>query len=175
MRIIEDPQHVLSRWKAEVSTYPNALRNAILGRFVREEAFWPENPHYKSAVERSDVIYTSAIVQQVLHILFQVLFALTRVYFPGEKKLADALEALPRQPARLGTRVQALLTEYSGLDAQGLREQHRELGELVANVTRLVAAHGDRVPARPNTGLQGTHGRSCFQLRLAAELGCCSL
>jgi hypothetical protein len=52
---------------------------------MAEAAFWSDNPHYIDTIERGDVIYTSAIVQQVAQALVQVVFALTPQYFPGEK------------------------------------------------------------------------------------------
>jgi hypothetical protein len=63
---------MLARWKAQVAVYPEPLRDAILRQFMTEAAFWPDNPHYLSAIERGDVIYTSAIVQQVVQALIQV-------------------------------------------------------------------------------------------------------
>lgn len=140
MRIVEDPHRVLARWKEDVRMYPETLRQAILQRFLREAAFWPENLHYRSAIERADIIYTTAIVQQVLHALIQVLFALNREYFPGEKNLAAALERLPIQPEAFPQRLQALLCMGSDPSAARLREQSQMLGTLVTDVEQLVLA-----------------------------------
>ncbi|HEV2735959.1 MAG TPA: DUF4037 domain-containing protein [Longimicrobiaceae bacterium] len=142
MRIVEDPGGMLARWKAEVAVYPEPLRRALLGRFMAEAAFWPDNFHYASAVERADAIYVSGIVQQVAQALVQVVFALNGEYFPGEKRLDAALEKLPVVPPAFARRLRALL--FSGEDpgVAELREQRRALGALVAEVERLVAAHG---------------------------------
>ncbi len=147
MRIIEDPGGILERWKKQTSTYPGALRKAILGRFMPEASFWPDNFHYHTAIERVDVIYTSTIVQQVLQALVQVVFALNREYFPGEKKLAPALEKLPVQPEAFTTRLEGLLTVGSNPGEAQLREQQRELAALVAEMKQLIStrsapAHG---------------------------------
>lgn len=136
MRVVEDPLGTLARWKAAVAVYPEALRSALIGRFLREAMFWPGNPHYTSAVERDDVIYASAIVQQVVHAVIQLVFALNHAYFPGEKMLGERVESLPIRPADFAARVRGLLT-----GAEGLRAQHRELGALVAETARLVATH----------------------------------
>lgn len=137
MRIVEDRQGVLRLWKEQVSVYPEALRQAILRRFMPEAAFWPDNFHYRSAIERVDLIYTSAIVQQVLHALVQVLFALNREYFPGEKKLAHALNKLPMQPEAFTPRLQSLLSPGGNPGVARVREQQRELAALVADVEQL--------------------------------------
>jgi hypothetical protein len=139
MNIVDDPHGILVRWKTAVATYPEALRQSILGRFMPEAAFWPENFHYRTAVQRADVIYTSAIVQQVLQALIQVVFALNRVYFPGEKRLAHAMETLPIQPSGFARRVQELLAP-SSVDVAGLETQRRELADLVAEMRALVSA-----------------------------------
>ncbi len=98
MHIVVDPQGTLARWKKEVSHYPEALRRSLLHRFMHEAAFWQNNPHYRSAIEQADFIYTAAIVQHTLEALIQVLFALNREYFPGEKQLARAMGKLSLQP-----------------------------------------------------------------------------
>lgn len=139
MRVVDDPHGILARWNAAVATYPEALRRSILGRFMPEAAFWPENFHYRTAVQRADVIYTSAIVQQVLQALIQVVFALNRVYFPGEKRLAHAMETLPVQPSGFAGRVQELLAPPS-VDLAGLETQRRDLADLVAEMRALVSA-----------------------------------
>ena len=109
MHIIEDPQSVLTGWKAASAMYPEPLRHSLLKRFMREAAFWPDNFHYRSAVARGDSLYTSGIAQQVVHALVQVVFALNRTYFPGDKKLSETLERLPSKPDAFTARVQALL------------------------------------------------------------------
>lgn len=140
MRIAQDAGGLLARWKASVATYPEPLRASILRRFAAEAAFWPGNPHYAGAVERGDVIYTSGIVQQTVHAVVQVVFALNRAYFPGEKRLAAALAALPAGPAELVPRIHALLWPAGEPGVDRLREQARALGTLVDDVRRMAAA-----------------------------------
>jgi hypothetical protein len=62
MRIMEDPHGMLTHWKEETRAYPEPLRRAIVDRFLREAAFWRDIFHYRSAIERVDIIYTSGIV-----------------------------------------------------------------------------------------------------------------
>ena len=138
MRIVDDPAGMLARWKASVATYPEALRTAILRRFMAEAAHWPHNPHYLGAVERADLIYTSGIVQQVIHALLQVVFALNRTYFPGEKKLAAALATLSIAPADAGARIEALLFPGARPSVAGLRAQMRDLTDLVRETRELI-------------------------------------
>ncbi len=94
---------------------------------------WPHNPHYASAVQRCDVLYVSGIVQQVAHNLAQVLFALNRIYFPGDKKLAAVLDALPHAPPQIGARMSALAAP----SVASLTAQRHELQAPLAEVESL--------------------------------------
>ncbi|MCC2650946.1 MAG: hypothetical protein K0R61_508 [Microvirga sp.] len=76
----------------------------------------------------------------MLHALIQVVFALNCECFPGEKRLFQALEKLPAQPRAFSLRLQDLLFMGKDMTAAQLREQHRELGLLVADVEQLVLA-----------------------------------
>ena len=143
MHPLEDPDGVLARWKAAVSVYPPKLRATILETYLRAAQFWPDNFHYRTAVERCDVIYTAGIVHQVVHNLIQVLFALNRVYFPGDKKLALALEHLEVKPPKASQRVVDLLAPGGSRDRASLERQRDELRALVQEVAALVEQVGN--------------------------------
>jgi hypothetical protein len=143
MMPVEDPTGMLAGWRRCVAVYPPALRAAIVTQHLRAARFWPHNPHYTSAVERADAIYTSAIVLQVAHSLIQVLFAVNRRYFPGDKKLAAALGHLTDVPDRFPERVERLLFPQEGPSADLLSRQQRELQALLVEVEGLVERHPD--------------------------------
>jgi len=136
---LDDPFDIIARWKSQVATYPPKLRQAIVNQHLAAAEFWPENFHYLSAIERQDVIYATGIVQQVVHNLVQVLFALNEVYFPGDKQLELALAHLPRQPTRLCERIRRLLWPGTTATVQVLREQRQSLRSLLAEVRDMAA------------------------------------
>jgi hypothetical protein len=140
---LDDPFGIIARWKSQVATYPPKLRQAIVNQHLSAAEFWPENFHYLSAIERQDVIYATGIVQQVVHNLVQVLFALNEVYFPGDKKLDVALAHLPRQPNRLCERIRALLWPGTPATTQVLREQRESLRSVLADVRNMAARVAD--------------------------------
>jgi len=140
MRIVEDADGMLARWKARVAEYPEALRREIVGRYLAEAKFWPENFHYRTAVQRRDAIYTSGIVQQTVHALVQVVFAINREYFPGEKRLGELMERLPALPPAFTERVRALLHPGGEASVERLEAQRLELAALVAEVDRLAGS-----------------------------------
>jgi hypothetical protein len=135
---LDDPAGILAGWQESIAQYPPALRQRILRDYLAAAQFWPENFHYISAVRRCDLIYTAGIVQQVIQNLIQVLFAYNAVYFPGEKKLALALEHLPRLPKDFTARIQRLLFPESAPDAALLEWQRMELVALVKEVKELI-------------------------------------
>ncbi len=137
---VDDPGGMLARWKDDVGHYPPKLRQAIIERYLGAARFWPHNFHYKSAVERCDSIYTVGIVQQVVHNLIQVLFAVNETYFPGDKKLDIALDHLAATPENFAQRVKWLLCPGSPLDRPMLAKQREELGRLLAEVEALIPA-----------------------------------
>ena len=85
------------------------------------------------------MIYTSAIVQQTVQALIQVVFALDRAYFPGEKKLADALAKLPSAPQDFAARIQDVVSPGARPSVDELRTQSRGLADLVRETRALVA------------------------------------
>lgn len=142
MKPMDDPDGILKRWKAEIAEYPPNLRAAILGQFLGQAGFWPRNFHYLSAVERRDVIYCSGIAQQVLHHLIQVLFALNRRYFPGDKKLREAMSLLAIRPADSEERMEAILMPAESPKVEDLRRQRVMLADYYDEVKSLVEKHG---------------------------------
>jgi predicted nucleotidyltransferase len=136
---LDDAFGIIARWKSQVAIYPPKLRQAIVSQHLAAAEFWPENFHYLSAIERQDVIYATGIVQQVVHDLVQVLFALNEVYFPGDKKLDVALAHLPRQPPKLCARIRTLLWPGTPATTQALREQRESLRSLLGDVRDMAA------------------------------------
>ena len=107
---IEDPSGLLSRWQSEIAAYPPRLQQTIVRTHLSAARFWPSNFHYNSAIERQDVIYAVGIVQQVIHNLIQVLFALNKVYFPGGQETG-------RRARSSGALASTLRGADTGLDA----------------------------------------------------------
>ncbi len=132
---LDDPAGILVEWQAAVRAYPPKLRATILREHMHAAKFWPENFHYQSAVQRQDTIYVMGIVQQVIHNLIQVIFALNKTYFPGEKKLEAALGHLAITPPDFGARIKhLLLPDDFGAQRKALIALVREVEALVVNL-----------------------------------------
>lgn len=96
-----DPDGVLAAYQKKASVYPEPLRRAIMKTFLDRAGTWMDNFHYESAVRRGDVLFTSPIVLHTVMDMVQVIFALNRVYFTGDKKLETALADMPYCPEAL--------------------------------------------------------------------------
>lgn len=132
-RILEDPQGLLTGWKSALDSYPQDLKKAQIEWHLQRAKFWLDNFHYKSAVKRGDLFYTAGIVQGTLHHLIQYLFALNEIYYGGDKRNIEAVEAMKLRPQSFMERSQKLLL---GGDLEAQRQILRDLvleGESLGN------------------------------------------
>lgn len=136
---IWDPEGRIARYKDMVSSYPESLRHAIIRRFMARSETWLHNFHYSTAITRRDLLFVSPIVLHTVLDMIQVVFALNRVYFTGDKKLEFALKAMPHCPKALQTEIEFLLTASRDTGTM-LRQQkllqniHDELQDLICKL-----------------------------------------
>ncbi len=111
IRPVWDPDGILAAFRQKAAVYPEPLRRAIIETFMGRAGTWMGNFHYESAVSRGDVLFTAPIVLHTVMDMVQVVFALNRAYFTGDKKLEAALAQLPCCPEALRPeRIDMLLT-----------------------------------------------------------------
>ena len=101
MQPLWDPTGIVAELKAKVAVYPEKLREAIIGTFFERANTWIDNFHYHTAFARGDYMYTVPIIVHTVMDMVQVIFAINRVYFPGDKKLMKSLSQLSYCPAAL--------------------------------------------------------------------------
>lgn len=105
-----DPQGILAEYQAKAAVYPAALQRRILEVFLERAGTWMGNFHYESGIKRGDRLFNAPIVLHTLLDMIQVVFALDRVYFPGDKKLEQSLSRLPSCPKLLLEELPTLLS-----------------------------------------------------------------
>lgn len=101
LRPLWDPDGVLADYKRKAAVYLEPLRRAILKTFLDRAGTWIGNFHYESAVRRGDILFTAPIVLHTVMDMVQIVFALNRRYFTGDKKLEAALAGMPDCPEAL--------------------------------------------------------------------------
>ena len=129
-----DPDGILAAYQKRTAVYPPALRRSIIETFMGRANTWIDNFHYESAVRRADILFTAPIVLHTVMDMIQVIFALNRIYFTGDKKLEAALSKMEYCPAALLSNISFLMSaprdsEQLGLQRQLLRQIRDELSE----------------------------------------------
>lgn len=129
---IYDPNGILAAYQKKAAVYPPALRRSVIETFLSRANTWIDNFHYESAVRRADILFTAPIVLHTVMDMVQVIFALNRVYFTGDKKLEAALKRMEYCPDALLSNLAFLMSaprdpEQLDIQRQLLRQIRDEL------------------------------------------------
>jgi predicted nucleotidyltransferase len=135
-RPLSDPQRVLDGLKQRTRPYPEALKRAIVNRYLYDGSFMLELTTKPAA--RGDVFHVSGCLFRCAAALVQVLFALNERYFMNEKGSLHEIEALDRHPPSFASRLAEILGT-PGSDAGSLQTSCREMANLIAE-TRALAS-----------------------------------
>lgn len=136
--IVSDPEGRLAAWKAQLSTYPEALRASLLAKYLPLLRYWAADYHYQSKVQRRDLVFLAGLSAKLANAILQVLFALNRVYFPGDGwNLAMAAE-LDRLPKDFLARMDTILEPGRGPGTWAT--QRTELLSVIADVEALATS-----------------------------------
>ncbi|MCL2361070.1 MAG: DUF4037 domain-containing protein [Defluviitaleaceae bacterium] len=135
---IWDPDGVLAAYKEQIKVYPEKLRKSIIECFMDRAGIWLDNFHYESAIARKDFIYTGPIVIQTVLNMAQVIFAINKVYFTGDKKIGAALEKLPYCPALLLENLESLFSAPA--DVEILQKQRLILRQVRDELQRKIVS-----------------------------------
>jgi len=111
-----DPEGLLAKYQAKAKQYPEKLRKAIIKHFWGRANTWLDNFHYDSAIQRGDILFAAPIALHTVLDMVQVIFALNRVYFQGDKKLAESLSRLAYCPGVLLKNLEFLLSSSTNSD-----------------------------------------------------------
>lgn len=137
-QIVSDPDGVLAGWKAQLVSYPEALRQAVLRQYREILAYWAQDYHYESKVERRDLVFLVGLSGKLANAILQVVFALNRVYYPGDGWNLPMAAELERLPPDFIPRMTQML-ELGG-DADAWRRQRAEFIAMVQDLEVLLAA-----------------------------------
>lgn len=135
LKPVWDPDGILAAYQQRAAVYPEPLRRSILETFLGRAGTWIGNFHYESAVRRGDILFTAPIVLHTVLDMVQVVFALNRVYFTGDKKLEAALARLSYCPEAL-KRLDILLAPSR--DTAQLERQRQLLHQAWGELSRQV-------------------------------------
>ena len=133
-QIIVDPQGILAGWKAQLATYPEALRDSIITQHLEVLRYWAADYHYASKVTRRDLVFLVGLTGKLVNAINQVVFAINRTYYPGDGWNLAIAKDFARLPPDFIARMTASLEP--GDDWQ---RQRTELIAVIADLEVLVA------------------------------------
>lgn len=96
----------LTNMKSRVSTYPDALRDAILSRSL---AKIDDEEDFMRAISRNDVLFYHSTLDLALDRFLQTLFALNRTYFPSRKRSLEFIRGFAIKPEDCEARLEQVV------------------------------------------------------------------
>lgn len=137
--IIDDPSGVLAGWKAKLSTYPVALKKAVIDKYLPFIRYWRDDYHYEFKMDRKDSVFAFGLAMKITHAIVQLIFALNEHHFVGDGKNMDFIAGMEIAPVGFSEKVDDILLCTS---APGdLPMQRLKLIALITEVDRLVEHH----------------------------------
>jgi hypothetical protein len=139
--VIDDPDGVLSGWRAQLAAYPPKLKAAILERHLVSIRYWRHDYHYQHKVARGDVVFLAGLTSKLVHDLVQILFALNETYFPGDGNNLEFVEGFEVAPEDFAEKVGAILYPCGDGEtplAEALQVQYDRLMALIDEVEAVV-------------------------------------
>jgi hypothetical protein len=97
--VIEDPFQIIAAWKARLSVYPPALKQAILSKYTASLRYWRTDYHYANKVARGDIVFLAGLTSKLVHEAIQILFALNETYYVGDGANLGFVEQFKIVPA----------------------------------------------------------------------------
>lgn len=128
-KILDDPFGIAQRWKDRLTPYPDVVRKTILDRCVSSLRYWRGDYHYRNKADRGDLPFLASLTARLVNDVLQALFALNRVYYPGDGSNLVLSRHLANRPGRLEERVEAILYPENG--ALGIGRQYADLLALI--------------------------------------------
>jgi len=138
--VIDDPTGIITAWQARLKPYPQVLKQAILRKHMESLNYWRADYHYRSKVERGDVVFLAGLSARLIHDMMQVLFAVNETYYVGDGNNLHYVEAFAIQPNAFAERVNAILCPGQAENAQAaLTAQYQAILNLIDDVAVLAA------------------------------------
>jgi hypothetical protein len=134
-QILEDPFGIAARWKNLLAGYPAEIGKCILDRHGSSLRYWCNDYHYANKVRRKDFVFLASLAARLVNDIMQVVFALNRVYYPGDGNNLTFTRNFTIKPHDFEERVVGIL--YPEDTAERLQIQYDSLMKLVDEVLAL--------------------------------------
>jgi hypothetical protein len=104
---LNDPGGVVTRLKASIAKYPQALKRSIIS-----DSLWAAEFSFLFARDfamRCDVTNAVGCMTRIAHYLVQTVFALNETYFINDKSAASTIDGFGRAPAHFNATLESIL------------------------------------------------------------------
>jgi hypothetical protein len=130
-RPLSDPSGILQALREQTRPYPQPLRRALVGPFLREARFVLAVARHGRAVD--DPAFVIGCCYRCLACLCQVLFAIDGTYLLNEKGAVEGAERLAACPAGFAARAGAAFRDdAAGRTSSGVQQLTRLVEEIEA-------------------------------------------
>lgn len=136
MQVIEDPYDRITKWKEQLSTYPEALKISIMKKHSSSLTYWRNDYHYLNKVRRKDIVFLASLNARLIQDIMQVIYALNEFYFPGDDSNLKFTKQFACKPERFEERIADIL-HITEADA-AYEMQYRKMIGLIDDVLALV-------------------------------------
>lgn len=136
--IVDDPDGLVAAWQARLRPYPRALQAAIIRKHMGSLNYWRSDYHYRSKVERGDVVFLAGIAARLVHDMLQVLFAVNETYFVGDGNNLHYVAQFSILPSNCVERIRTILYPPPAPDV--LNTQYQAIVGLIDDIAPLAAA-----------------------------------
>jgi predicted nucleotidyltransferase len=143
-RVLHDPAGTLAALKAEATTFPPALRAAIVREFLWSAEF--TLLFAQGFAARRDVLNTSGCMTRCARALVQVLFARNEVFFTSDKTALSEIERFTARPRDFEPRLEAVLADL-GSSGGALASSVEAMRLLVAETAALCPEYRPKYPS----------------------------
>lgn len=127
-QILSDETNIISELKSKTSSYPEALKQGMIQKFLWEVEFSLENA--KKGISYNDVSYVAGSCYRAISCLNQVLFAINKSYWMNEKGAVEEVSKLSIRPSDYKRRVNDAFST--------LRSGHNELHDGIRIIFELL-------------------------------------
>ena len=138
-KIIEDPFDVLVGWKALLSEYSPALKQAVLDKFLPFLLYWRDDYHYAHKVGQGDTVFAFSLAAKIIHAAVQLVFAVNERYYVGDGKNLEFVAEMERVPDGFASNVSRIL--YGPSEPDDLPGHHEKILALITSVEQFLDAN----------------------------------
>jgi predicted nucleotidyltransferase len=135
---LNDPAGLIAQLKAEIKTYPEALKRRIIGDCLWSVQFTLFLA--RDFADRADIVNSAGCMTRIAHYFTQALFALNDTYFINDKGATAIIEKFTVRPRQFWAILEAILAS-PGATPGAINASLDQLEQVLGNLIELAGAY----------------------------------